>query len=278
MDRMNLMTARPWLLLLFTVLCVPPAHAMGRNDCGDALARYLDVAYPGAALDGRARILPGPAGDRIAADDVACRQWPADPGRTLLAVRIVPATEADPDLLDTGSADLEVLVVDSATGEVHARRREAGRLGWDAIRVTGLQLDTARYRLDDEVLAFGVRIDRTGSSRANPWQETSLDLFVLEDGLERVLGNLQVASSGGEWDTVCAGSFHAVERVVSVQPQAAGWSRLRVTSRTRDSRGVPAGGGDCEQVVEATDASTVVLRPDDRRYPVPATLSGVDDW
>lgn len=269
------MDLRTWLGLLLGGGLALPVPALASNECGDALEGYLQAAYPGRVAVGESSQLSAAGGERVDEHLMACRRWPADPSRALLAVGIVP--EGERNDANGGREDLEVLVVDSATGQVEARRRESGRLGWDAIRVSGLRLDTARYRLADGIRAFGVRIERVGASRVNPWQETTLGLFVLRDGrLQRVLDNLQVAASGGEWDGNCEGRFHALERTVVLEPHAGRWPDLRIDSRSSASHAVLSADGSCERVDSDADLSSLVLRPEEGRYAVPDPLRGAD--
>lgn len=259
--------------LLLGGLVAFSAQASQGNVCGDSLAVYLAAAYPSATLNEGGWVLTGANGDRIRTSEVACKQWPADPSRSLLAVRVVPSVESESEYSEI--ADLEVLVVDSEFGGVEARRRESGRLDSDAIRVTGLQLDTARYRIADGTTAFGVRIDRVGSSQPNPWNETVLALFVVEPArLRPVLDSLKVSHFGGEWNTVCEGKFHSVDRVVAIEPHAGSWADLRVISRASTRLNVLSAEGECERIQAAPEISAVVLRYDGERYPVPEALSG----
>ncbi len=270
MDRLG------WRYLLWGACLALPLPAWAGNDCGDALQGYLEAAYPGSGeTAGGSGQHDRPDGERIDESLVACRHWPADPSRTLLAVGLVPAGQEA--YADGGRADLEVLVVDRATGQVQARRREPGRLGWDAIRVTGLRLDTARYRLGPGARAFGVRIERNGASRVNPWQETTLGLFLLRDGrLDRVLDNLQVAVSGGEWDGNCEGRFHVLERTLVLEPRGDGWPDLGIESRRSTTAAVRAADGECMRIETGSDRSSAVLQPQDGHYAVPGALRGAD--
>ncbi|ANL38090.1 hypothetical protein [Rhizobium phaseoli] len=80
---------------------------------------------------------------------------------------------------------------------------------------------TARYQLAPKRTAFGLRVSQEGSSRANPFGETTLWLFAIEgDGLKPIRDDVVVRESHGEWDTVCAGEFSETTRTLSMVPSA----------------------------------------------------------
>ncbi len=256
---------RAVLLNLLPALCAlaPLAHA---QDCAGPIAALAERAYaqrPGTALPDRAGWVREPL-------EGACRAWPARPELTLLAVPVW-RQGAEPDLRD---GDLEVMVLDTASARPQAWLRVPHALDSDAIRATGLQLDTAAYQLDAATRAFGVRVDRSGSSMPNPFGETSLRLFVYQPGaLRAVSAPLVVERMNGEWDTRCAGDFVQIERSVAIGPaRAGGYADLVVRQRgtQRSSRDVD---GQCEETTTPTATVRYVLRHDGRRYPVPAALA-----
>lgn len=135
------------------------------DDCRQQLPSWIEIAHPGHTAS---QVLEDERGRyRVDAEQSICKVWPARPHFTLVAMPLV-RVEHD----SHGETDLEVLLLASARQHVVARLVEPNRLDWDAICVTRLAFDTAPYRLRGDDLAFGVRISRENSSRANPFSET----------------------------------------------------------------------------------------------------------
>lgn len=270
---------RAALSVLLSAAALGSSAAAAAEDCQDRIPALLAVAYPGAqgetGDDGEMLRLSGTPTRWADYGRVVCKVWPASPDKTLVAVKLQHGRGGD-DAVD--EADLEVLVVDSARDRILQRHRDDGVLGSDAIRLSSLAFDTARYRLDESTTAFGLRIGRSGSSRANPYEATTLRLYVIDgDGLRPVLSNLVVERNRGEWDTNCAGEFTDTRRTVAIDGKRDnGYAGLLVNSVERITRNVPRG-EDCKEVDGGKKTSSARLRYDGRRYPVPEALRGFDD-
>ena len=66
-------------------------------------------------------------------------------------------------------------------------------------------------------MAFGMIENYTGSSRAYPFSESIISLFIpSEDSLVQVLENFKIANYNGEWDTNCEGEFLRKEGILTV--------------------------------------------------------------
>lgn len=218
--------ARPfaWIALSAVALAldVPPALA-AQNDCGSQGAAIIKNAYPAAkempdqgfAVDGATIKVSANAYDDAHA--VICRVWPSRPELTLVAVPLM-TRQSD----DGNEGDLELLVVNTSDSAVRQRLRLPHLMTDDALYISSIAFDTARYRLAPGKTAFGLRVSLQGSSRPNPFGETTLRLFRIDDTerLTPVLDNLIVSSNQGEWDTNCAGEFHTTERTLSMAPSA----------------------------------------------------------
>lgn len=262
--------------LLGGAISAPAAAAEG---CDARIPALLELAYPGARSetgdDGELLRLSGATTRWIKPEEAVCKVWPAAPDKTLVAVKLRHARNSDTAV---DEADLEVLIADSARERIVQRHREDGALSSDAIRVDSFAFDTARYRLDDTTTAFGVRIHRTGSSRANPYEDSTLRLYVPDaSGLRPVLRNLIVMRNRGEWDTRCEGEFSAVQRTISMDAKRDhGYAGLLLGSTEHATRNV-AKGEDCDEVDAGTHKSSQRLKYDGRQYAVPQALRGFED-
>lgn len=243
------------------------AASVQADDCRQQLPTWLEQAHPGQA---QGKPLQDERGTyRLDVGRSTCKVWPARPHFTLVAVPLVRAEDEG-----YGESDLQVLVLDSASQAIVARLVEPNRLDWDAIFVDGLAFDTAPYRLREGELAFGVRVMRRGSSRANPFYETTLNLYELQSQrLSPVLSELVMDSSWGEWDTRCAGDFSASKGVLIITERAGnkGYRDL-LLKQTRTTRRAEMRAGECETVEENTQEVQFRIEYDEPRYLLPIEL------
>lgn len=259
------MNRKTFAAALFGLLVVGLARA---DDCRQQLPAWLEEAYPGHA---QGQPLHDERGTyRISAELRICKVWPARPHLTLLAVSLVRAEEDR-----HGESDLEVLVLDSVSQTIVARHVEPNLLDWDAIFVDGLELDTAPYRLREGDLAFGIRVMRRGSSRANPFYETTLNLYELQEPhLRPLLNELVMESSWGEWDTRCTGEFSKTKGVLIVTERVGnqGYRDLLLKQTRTGSRAAEVE-DDCQSVEESAHGQQFRIEYDEQRYLLPIELA-----
>lgn len=250
------MSCRTQHLIALAALLVG-AQALAQ-DCREALPQILRNTYG--------------AEQQVAPETVVCKVWPARSELTLIAVPLVRMAEQD-----YGETDLELLVVEADTQRVVARRLEQHLLDWDAIYVSSLAFDTAHYWVAEGQLAFGVRVGRSGSSRANPYGESFLNLYLLEgQQLRPVLSKLEMENSGGEWDTNCTGVWNGRARTLAMgeQPGRFGYYDLLLREKASYSR-AEARGDECVTVEENTRQQRYRLSYDGQRYGVPDNLKAI---
>ncbi len=206
-----------------------------------------------------------------------CKVWPAKP-ELLIMANAWQGEEHD----GLRSGDLEVLLLDSKTGELKSRYYQENQLDSDAVYVSGLIIDTAPYRLEANNLghwAFGVRVERSGSSRPNPFANTDLTLFVAQGArLRPVLKHYEVSVSGGEWDTRCDGVFNQVASTLHLLPtKHKGFFDIEVRSRQEVTRQTyDAKNDDCQsaQVLDKTFKNR--LQFNGTEYTQTTRVEGVD--
>lgn len=202
-------------------------------------------------------------GDRNS-DMAVCKIWPADESKTIVVLPL-PHNSGEND-----TYDLDVLFVDSQSGEIMSCSWQPSALESDAIRLTGFTIDTGRYRLNPQTRAFGVRIAYTGSSRANPYSDESLNLYVVQgDKLNKVLDQLSIGYSGGEWDTICNGSFSSSQRTLALDNKITnGYTDLVITEKTSTqiARWV---NDDCVESEGKESGKTFRLKYNGNEYPLP---------
>ena len=239
-------------LVASAFLCLPLlAHA----DCKERFTEWAHTLQPGRAVD---------------TDNAACKVWPANPAQTI-AVLPLPEKGAT---TDETVYDVEVLVADSKTEAVIAHSYEPSAITSDAMGLQGIALDTAAWRLTPAELAFGVRKSFQNSSRVDPFSDTTLSLYVIDERkLRRVLSNLTTQQSKGEWDGNCAGQFSDTSRAISVGPAGrGGYATLLVSEKTVDKTNTVAG-EQCASKDNAAKRASFTMEYDGSRYGVPAGLS-----
>lgn len=259
-------------LALTLALCAPTLASAQDQECGD-VAAFVRQAYPGSVTEGERGVRTGnrtltlPSPSSINPHAMVCRRWRGQPGLVLVAVPLIAEVR-----VDGTSGDLEVLVVDEATGTPRQRLRLPHAMDDDAIRLSAVSFDTAPYRLGLDRLAFGVKRDWAGSSRPNPFSETTLSLYEVRDGaISPVVNNLVVYRSVGEWDLSCAGNTVATERILRMVPGQHGQD-ISILERTTRSTSKEAKNGECETTDRPEPPRTIRLPFDGERYDVPRLL------
>ena len=242
------------------------------NECGD-VAAMVRQAYPGAVAEsGRLmrvgdRTLTLPVEGSIDPHAIVCRRWRGRPGLLLVAVPLIAQVRSDGT-----SGDLDVLVVDQTTGTPRQRLRVPNAMDDDAIRLSGISFDTAPYRLGPDRLAFGVKREWAGSSRPNPFSETTLSLYEVRGrDLSPVLQDVVVFRSVGEWGLSCAGETVLTERILRMIPGLRGQDISVLDRRTHSTSGEDKS-GECASTDRTETPRTIVLPFDGERYLVPRSL------
>ncbi|WP_407364587.1 hypothetical protein HKW97_24415 (plasmid) [Pseudomonas luteola] len=203
----------------------------------------------------------------------ACKVWPAKPGITLAVMALNARRAKNPE--DGGQEDLEVLMVDSTSYQILARRYEANRLDYEEVRTGALILDTAPYRLNSDTLAFGLRISRYSDSRVEILYESGLSIYIPEgERLVAVLDDLKVDSYTGERSERCAGDYSKINATVSLgESTSHGFCSLVINNTiytyTTEQRSM----SDCKTVREQTSHKRDTLIFDGSRYQVPEKLT-----
>jgi hypothetical protein len=239
--------------LLVLCLALPSVGAFAACDSGLAERMHAKL-HPNRALDHERAV---------------CQPWRAFPGK-IIVVLPLPRPGSEPDHIEF---DLDVLVVQQADNgntermTIASRVLEPKALVHDAMRLEEIRIDTARYRLNGEARAFGVRVRYQGSSRANPYANETLSLYVPQGArLAKVLDSVETRLQRGEWDTNCAGNFENVSATLSIAPTLSnGYADLMLQSTRVDSVKV-AQGDECVTQDKPARVDATSLRYDGNAY------------
>jgi alpha-tubulin suppressor-like RCC1 family protein len=204
-----------------------------------------------------------------------CKPSPGDPGRNIIALAFPHQAPAGASASGDGDFDLDILVAEKGSGKIVSRLQKKNALTSDAWRLSAVGIDTARYHLAPGVRAFGIRARHDGSSRVSPGGSETLDLYVERDGkILPVLSGLVVATSHGDWDGNCAGSFSETARTVRVATSSRHGFADLIVKTTRSERETFPAGDDCKQKLLPPGRSETLLRFDGAKYVVPQDLLG----
>ncbi|WP_439892664.1 hypothetical protein ACS7SF_09275 [Ralstonia sp. 25C] len=265
----------PLLCIAGLLLAAQTTHA-AEDACATQVERAIKRAYPSAKRTGDdykingARIQLSEAASPHA---VVCRTWPAHPELTLMAVPLIQKEDASDN-----EGDLELFVLDSNNATIRQRLRLPGRMSDDAVRISSIAFDTARYQVAPGQTAFGLRITKEGSSRPNPFGETDLWLYTFEGNqLKPVLNGIVVDSNGGEWDTNCAGTFSQTKRTLGMASATHnGYANITVTETTSSSTNVVDKAGECQSRDAKPQRTTYRLAYDGKQYVVPKAMAPLE--
>ncbi|MDP9902572.1 hypothetical protein [Variovorax ginsengisoli] len=201
-----------------------------------------------------------------------CEPWRGVLGRYIVVLPLPRASSQQ----ELSTFDLDVLVVQQADNgntdraRIVSRLYEPSALTEDAIRVSEIKLDSARYMLGKDERAFGLRITHRGASRTNPYESERLSLYVPQGPrLLRLLRGFEVTLERGEWDASCAGSFETVRSGLTVlRSESHGYADLQVR-QTRSVSQSSTQGDECVTREQPATFRTATLQFEGSVYSVP---------
>ncbi len=189
--------------------------------------------------------------------------WPADKSITIAALLFPNAREGD----DAVYYDIDIVPVDTNTGDVIARSLRKRAAFSSAFRLTGVSIDTARYNLTKGVRAFGIRRYYEGSSRYNSASMTVMELFVLSGSeLKIISAPLIMEHSTGEWDGECAGEYTDIKRIISIdEKKTKGYYDLKLITAQKDTI-TKMKGEECAEEIKKLPEKEVIIKFDGNKY------------
>ncbi|RQO29771.1 hypothetical protein DBR32_14390 [Taibaiella sp. KBW10] len=192
--------------------------------------------------------------------------WPYDPSLTIMVIPKIAQQELDAYGNGSYVMDSYVLLVDHKTATIKNLFYEAEAWNSDAMVLSEIVIDTAPYQLNNDTRGFGIRINYTGSSRPNPYNQTLFTLFIPEgDRLRPLLKDYEIDRFTGEWDTNCAGAFDDRASVIMIdKAQTNHFNNIILKQTLRHTLNYKVG-EDCEEKV-STKKKTVLLKFDKKSY------------
>ncbi|WP_260258647.1 hypothetical protein [Vibrio intestinalis] len=260
--------------LMCCLLFVATASQASEDFCANKSSKIIKQLYPNYSPDENRNPKLNDELNRSLAS-IECKVWPANPKLAILALKADhPSTFEESREAET--SDLIVLMVSTETNTILSVHTEDDALFSDAIYVTGIEIDTAYYKLANDTVAFGIKEYRSGSSSVYPFHNTSMSLYTYKRGrINKVLDNMQVQKFAGEWDTHCEGKSGEDKRIIIIQKQSnQGYANLLVKTTTTKWQTLLTG-DECSDVVTNTDKQQITLKYDGHAYPVPKAMQGL---
>lgn len=261
---------------LFLILLLSTSAAKAENFCSNGIFETIAQAYPRASMAGDEKVLLNDKSNRTVFVDgytSKCKVWPAFPNLAIIAIKA--DVEYDEEISrEAVTADLEIFIVSLESKKIITHYIEQDALFSDAVYVSSIELDTANYKLNNSLVAFGLRVNRSGSSSVNPFHFKTISLYSYENSsLKKVLDNMIVSKFYGEYDGNCRGSFTDSKSIIIVKSKklTSGFFPL-VVKTTKDRKKTILKNGDCVDVDKARDKQVHVLKSDGIVYNVPKEI------
>ncbi len=169
-----------------------------------------------------------------------CKIHPVDSSKTIVAL----AREQSNPPLDSDAHNLDVLLVDTESGKILQHLLQEGVFPYDAIEISGVTIDTARYKLTPELRAFGVRANFRSNSQRHIFRYETLNLYVSKDKkLKQVLAKLttvEYSNSGLEYqqnsEDICTAIEYDIGRTLAIAKTSThSYADLLVQGKTNKS-------------------------------------------
>lgn len=201
--------------------------------------------------------------DSIDSEFSVTKPHPENKSATIVLLALPQGDDEDFQMYDT-----YLVIADTQTGTILYSLFEKERYTSDAVRLTGIQIDTAPYRLATNVRAIGIRATSTGSSRPNPFGEETLSLYIQQGKtFTKVLHDFVTYQSTGEWDTNCAGNFSSSKSVLVILPEKTnGYSTIQVNTKTTDTENISKGDDCLSSDTETKSSHKLIFNIKENQY------------
>ncbi len=180
---------------------------------------------------------------------------------------------------DEGHSELEIYIaiVNNKTGKIINKYIEPSYWTSDAIVLSKISIDTAPYITSDNDRAFGIKAHYYGSARANPYENTTISLFIKSNNkLKKILNSCDVLDSHGEWDTDCAGEFTELKNIFIMSANKTnGCYDILVKEETTYTHSYVDRNGDCNSEMKIALGKSV-LKFNGEEYTKDGTIPSLD--
>jgi len=177
---------------------------------------------------------------------ISTKEYPANPDETIVVI---------PEIVDEGEQyfglNSHIVIADNRSGKITHHYFESNQTNqWvsDAIELDEIQMGPNAFKITENKVAFGLYASYFGHSRANPYQNKTLSLFMKsEDSLIKVLADYTVVNNGGEWNGDCDGKFKDEEKAVVLSTKKTnGHFDILINNKITETKSFKDNDGECQ--------------------------------
>jgi hypothetical protein len=164
--------------------------------------------------------------------------------------------------------DAYILIVENVSGKIISRFFESEDWVSEGVSVlSGIEIDTAPYKLDFQNRGFGIRVYHQGASRANPSNDVYFSLF-LQDGnsIKKILDEQLIERYTGEWDTNCVGKFEITDSTIIIGDKISkGFYNILIKQTVREVKNLLIS-DDCVEKELKANIKSIILKYNGKEY------------
>ena len=175
-------------------------------------------------------------------------------------------TNLDPQCDYCFDIDNNILIWNKTTKTIETKYTKKAEWSSDAMRFNELKIDTGLYYLNRNTRAFGIRYSYYGSSRINPFNSESINLYYIKNNqIEEVLNDFNLNSFNGETNGDCAnGSYYSSKSVFIISDKlSTKFNDITVKTKFKDY----TLDEDCEkEIIKKESTKNSVLKFDEKQH------------
>ena len=162
--------------------------------------------------------------------------------------------------------DNNILVWNKATKAIETKYTKKAEWTSDAVYLSELKIDTGIYHLNKNTRAFGIRYSYYVSSRFNPFNSESINLYYIKNNqIVEVLNDFKLNNLNGETDGDCANSSYETSKSVFIisDKLTTKFNDIMVKTKLKEY----SLDEDCEkEIIKKESTKTTVLKFDEKQH------------
>jgi len=162
--------------------------------------------------------------------------------------------------------DNNILIWNKATKSIEAKYTKKAEWTSDAVYLSELKIDTGLYYLNKTTRAFGIRYSYYVSSRFNPFNSESINLYYIKNNqIVEVLNDFKLNNLNGETNGDCANGTYEMSKSVFVigDKLTTKFNDITVKTKFKDF----TYDSDCEkEIIKKESTKSSVLKFDEKQH------------
>ncbi|MBD9483280.1 hypothetical protein IB229_09870 [Pseudomonas sp. PDM14] len=257
--------ARHFIFFITSLFCTSAFSCFNTDPALAELKRNIQITLGSENIQGDIDFLIIPPN---------CKIWPSQNGKSVLLQpygHTKKIGESEENYLG-----MAIAIVNSKTGAIESLVNETKIVTIDAIEPKSLSIDTATYRISPEEIAFGVRIFQQNQSRANPFQEEFINLYVPKNQkIEKVVSGLVTSTYNGEGDGFCGFKGENKYSTIAISPKIKNKkNKLIVTIKTKEILAYDKQGA-CIELNKYINSRKFTIQYNGKQYEIPTELKSI---